>query len=285
MKKYVLAAMMLAAVCVSANAKKEKSEPQFGIKSGIITISSDMEMPDFSEFAGMREGMTVPEGMEDFMNFNPNDMVEMIYFDDYGRKTATVTKSGDRITRTVAIGDTTYTINEAKNTATAMPIFGGRGGRFGGMGMGFGGMGGASVGTLGQIDWRNLDKKTIRRNKIKELGEETVAGVTCKKYTMSPVNQMGMTTTTTLCVYEGIVLSTETLSEWNTTPVTQTAVKFEQNPNISESLFQLPEGCKVEQPNFGGFGGGMGGFGGGDFGGFGGGMGGFGGGMGGGMMF
>lgn len=56
MKKYFLAAAMIAAVCVSANAKKEVQETVFGIKSGIITISSDMEMPDFSQFAGMGGG-------------------------------------------------------------------------------------------------------------------------------------------------------------------------------------------------------------------------------------
>ncbi|MCQ2057728.1 MAG: hypothetical protein MJY75_05910 [Bacteroidaceae bacterium] len=297
MKKFVVAAVLSAAVCVSVSAKKEAAETVFGIKSGIITISTDMEMPDFSQFAGMGGGAGAPAGAPaggamggfDFANFDMSDMVEIIYFDDYGRKTARVTKSGERITRTVAIGDTTYTINETANTATAMPIFGGaRGGR-GGMGMmgGFGGMGGASIGTIGQIDWRNLDKKTIRRNKIQELGEETVAGVTCKKYSMSVVNQMmGSTTNTTLCVYEGVVLSTETLSDWSTTPTTSTAVQFEINPNIPESTFQLPEGCEVSQPNFGGmggFGGGFGGdFGGGMGGGFGGGMGG---GFGGGMMF
>lgn len=277
MKKSIIAAVLLAAVCMSASAKKEKKEILFGVKSGIITISTDMEMPDFGDFGGMMGG-AMPEGMGDWGNFNMNDMTETIYFDDYGRKTVSVTKNGDRVTRTVEIGDSTYTINETANTATAMPIFGGRGGR--GFGMGWGG--GASVGTLGQIDWMNLDKKTIRRNKIKEAGEETVAGVSCKKYTMSPSNTMGMTTTTTLCVYKGIVLSTETLSEWNTTPTVQTAVKFEENAQIPESMFQLPEGCKIEQRNWGGMGdwGGMGGFGGGDWGGFGGGgMGGFGGGM------
>ena len=30
--------------------------------------------------------------------------------------------------------------------------------------------------------WENLDAKTIKKNKIKELGEEEVAGVMCKKY-------------------------------------------------------------------------------------------------------
>lgn len=266
MKKYLFAAVMLAAVCVSANAKKEVKEVLFGVKSGIITVSSDMgEMPDFSAMGG---DFAAFGGNGEIPTFDMSEMSEKIYFDDYGRKTATVSTYGERVTRTVAIGDSTYTINDTENTATVMPVFGGRGGRGGGFGMGM--MGGAQIGQIGQIDWLNLDKKTIKRNKIKELGEETVAGVTCKKYSMSPSNQMGFTQNITICVYEGIPLSTVTESDWATT--SQTAVAFEANANVPESMFTLPEGCKVSEPNFGG----MGGFGG-DFGGFGGDFGGFGG--------
>ena len=284
MKKYLMAALLVA-VCVSTSAKKkEVQEVLFGIKSGVIVVSSDMgDMPDFSAMGG---GMAAFGGGDStFINmmnsFNSSDRREQIYFEDYGRKTARVSVLGENITRTISVGDSTYTINEKENTATVMPIFGGsRNGRggMGGFGGGFG-MGGAQIGQLGEIDWRNLDKKTIRRNKIKELGEEQVAGVTCKKYSMSPSNQMGFSQDITVCVYEGIPLSTKTESDWSTT--SQTAVKFLPNDDVPAEMFELPKGCKVSQMNMGGgFGGGdfmmMGG---GDFGGFGGG--GFGGGMGG----
>lgn len=274
-------AAVILAVCVSASAKKkEAKEVLFGVKSGVITVSSDMgEMPDFSAM-GMGGGGLAAFGDSAFLermnSFNSGDMKEQIYFDDYGKKTARISVYGENITRTISVGDSTYTINEKENTATVMPIFGGgRSGRGGGFG-GFG-MGGAQIGQLGEIDWMNLDKKTIRRNKIKELGEEQVAGVTCKKYSMSPSNQMGFTQNITVCVYEGIPLSTVTESDWNTT--SQTAMNFIAE-DVDPSFFTLPKGCKVSQPNMGGFGGMMdfGGFGG-DFGGFGGG--GFGGGFGG----
>ena len=224
--------------------------------------------------------------LERMNSFNSGDMREQIYFDDYGKKTARISVYGENITRTISVGDSTYTINEKENTATVMPIFGGarngRGGGMGGFGGGFG-MGGAQIGQLGEIDWLNLDKKTIRRNKIKELGEEQVAGVTCKKYSMSPSNQMGFTQNITVCVYEGIPLSTVTESDWNTT--SQTAMNFIAE-DVDPAFFELPKGCKVSEMSMGGFGGGdfmmmggdFGGFGGG---GFGGGMGGFGGGFGG----
>ena len=285
MKKYLMAALILA-VGVSASAKKkEVKEVLFGVKSGIITVTSDMgEMPDFSAM-GMGGGGLAAFGDSTFLermnSFNSGDMREQIYFDDYGKKTARISVYGENITRTISIGDSTYTINEKENTATVMPIFGGsRNGRSGGMG-GFGGgfgMGGAQIGQLGEIDWMNLDKKTIRRNKIKELGEEQVAGVTCKKYSMSPTNQMGFTQYITVCVYEGIPLSTVTESDWSTT--SQTAMNFIVE-DVDPAFFTLPKGCKVSEMSMGGFGGGDFMMMGGDFGGFGGG--GFGGGMGGGM--
>jgi len=285
----MMAAIMVLAASVTVSAKKkEEVEILFGVKSGIVTISQDMgdfEMPDFGAMGG---GMGRPEGMGGpgggMQSFNMSDMSEKIYFDDYGRKTARVTTYGERVTRTITIADSTYTINDTENTATVNPTFGSRRGNRGGMGGGFGmGMmgGGASVGVIGTIDWLNLDKKVIKKNKIKELGESTVAGVKCKMYSYRITNaQMGMTSNVTISVYNGVPLETVTESDWST--MTTTAVAF-QEVDVPASMFELPEGCVVSQPQMRDFGG-MGGFGGdfgGDFGGFGGGMGGFGGGMGG----
>lgn len=279
MKKYQLAFLLFAAVCSVSSAKK-KAAPEilFGVKSGVITVSSDMgEMPDFGGMAGMA-GMPGMGGGAAALDMS--SMVQKVYFDDYGRKTASETIFGDSVTRTISIGDSTYTINEKMNTATIMPIFGGRGGRGGSFMGGMGGMGGASIGTIGQIDWLNLDEKAIKKNKIKDLGEEELAGVKCKKYTMKNTSSMGMTTTTTICIYKGITLKSESVSDWGTT--TQSASAFEENAQIPATKFTLPVGCTVSEMSMGGFGGGMmmggdfggGGFGGGDFGG-----GGFGGGF------
>ncbi len=280
-KSFMMAAVMLLAASVSVSAKKkEEKEILFGVKSGVVTISQDMgEMPDFGAMGGGR-GF----GGGDMPAFNMSDMSEKIYFDDYGRKTARVTVYGERVTRTITIADSTYTINDTEKTATVNPVFGGRrGGGRGGMMGGFGMMGGASVGVIGTIDWLNLDKKVIKKNKIKELGEEIVAGKSCKKYSYRIMNaQMGTTTNVTIWVYNGVPLKTETMNDWSNSPMTTTAVEF-QEASVAKEFFELPEGCVVSQPqmrDFGGFGGGdFGGFGGGDFGGFGGG--GFGGGMGG----
>ncbi|MCQ2068935.1 MAG: hypothetical protein MJY68_07580 [Bacteroidaceae bacterium] len=310
MRKLMVAAMMLAAVSLSVNAAKkdktEPAEPVLGIKSGVITMANNMGqfqgmgggagfgggagMGGFGGGAGMGGGQR-PQGQggqggQRQMNFDPSQMVTKIYFDDYGKKTVTVTSRGEAgTTRSLAIGEDNYQINDAEKSATKMPSFGGRrGGQGGGggrgMGMMMGGMGGAS--TTPMFDWENLDAKTIKKNKIKELGEEEVAGVMCKMYSVTQSNQ-GYSTQMTVWVYKNLTMKSETFSDYGT--MTQSVEKLEET-DVDQSLFELPADYKVEemQMNFGG--GGMGGFGGGMGGGdFGGGMGGggFGGGMGGGF--
>ena len=317
MRKLMVAAMMLAAVNMSVNAaKKDKTEPAapvLGIKSGVITMANNAGqfggaggfgggagMGGFGGGQGMGQrpqgqGGQRPQGQggqrgqrgDRQMNFDPSTMVTKIYFDDYGKKYVTVTSRGEAgTTRSLMINDENYTINDEEKSATKMPSFGGRRGGQGGGGRGMGmGMGmGMGAQTTPMFDWENLDAKTIKKNKIKELGEEEVAGVMCKKYSVTQSNQ-GYSTEMTLWIYKNLTMKSETISDWGT--MGQTVEKLEET-DVDPSLFELPADYKVEemQMNFGG--GGMGGFGGGDFGGgggFGGGMGGggFGGGMGGGF--
>ena len=305
MRKLMVAAIMLAAVSLSVNAakkdKKEVSEPVLGIKSGVITMANNMGqfqgMGGGAGFGGGQRPQGAPQGGrggqggQRQMNFDPSTMVTKIYFDDYGKKTVTVTSRGEAgTTRSLAIGEDNYQINDAEKSATKMPSFGGRrGGQGGGgRGMGMGMMGGMGMGaqTTPMFDWENLDAKTIKKNKIKELGEEEVAGVMCKMYSVTQSNQ-GYQTQMTLWIYKNLTMKSETITDYGT--MGQTVEKLEET-EVDPSLFELPADYKVEemQMNFGGgagmggFGGGMGGgdFGGGGFGGggFGGGAGGFGGG-------
>ena len=313
MRKLMVAAMMLAAVSLSVNAakkdKKEVSEPVLGIKSGVITMANNMGqfgggaggfgggagMGGFGGGAGM--GMGGGQGMgqrpqgqggqrsERQMNFDPSEIVTKIYFDDYGKKTVTVTSRGEAgTTRSLVIGEDNYTINDEEKSATKMPSFGSRrGGQGGGggrgMGMGMGMMGGMGAQTTPMFDWENLDAKTIKKNKIKELGEEEVAGVMCKMYSVTQSNQ-GYSTQMTVWIYKNLTMKSETITDYGT--MGQTVEKLEETA-VDPALFELPADYKVEERQMN-FGGGMGGFGGGmgggDFGGggFGGGAGGFGGG-------
>ncbi|MCQ2110122.1 MAG: hypothetical protein MJY79_01345 [Bacteroidaceae bacterium] len=265
--KRVLTASLIAVTCLSGYAKKEKTAaPLYEIKSGVMTIStsSDMDFAAFTPPAGV-------EGMEGF-NFDPTKMSTKIYFDDYGRRKATVTQNGDRITRTITIDGYTYTIDEVANTATKMAPM-----NFGGMRMPMGGMGGASESA---VNWLTLDKKTIKRFKIKDYGEEEMSGFNCVKYSYKTNVMNAMTTETWVWVYKGIEIRTQTNTEWANTAQTVSELEV---VDVPESIFQIPEGCTVTERSFGGDfmmmgGGDFGGFGGGGFGGGGFGGGGFGGG-------
>lgn len=314
MKKFMLTAAILASVCVCASAaKKDKNEPKellFGIKSGVVTMSNE-NMSNFGGgqggfggmrggmgggmqgMGGMQGGMQRPGGQgqrpnagaqagqrgngEGRQRIDPSQIVTKIYFDDYGKKIATVTTRGEAgSTRVIVVDGETITINEAENTATKMPQAArSRSGNAGGIGGMMGGMmGGAGNQIKPAFDFSKLDDKTIKKNKIKELGEEEIAGVKCKKYSMHIVTN-GYANDQTVWIYKNITMKSETESDWGTMGQ---SVKTLEECKVPDSMFTIPEGCVVtERQMRGGMGGmqGMGGFGGGNMGGgFGGGMGG-----------
>ena len=309
---FTVMVLLLAATSVFA-AKKDKATqeeaPIYAIKSGIIITNTDMaamrerfENVDTAamreRFGGMGGGNFNPEEMRqrfanmpgadstmmagfDF-NFDENaENITMVYFDDYGAKQATVSKMGGRTTRTITDADgATITINEEQKTATKMPAFGGtRGGRggMGGFGGGFGGfgMGGAQS---APVNFNALDAKTIKKNKVQELGTEVIAGRECTIYSVR-TTMMQQYVTNKYWVYKGIVLQSETAGFMDDEPMVNTVTEL-QEVEVPADIFTVPAGIKVTERDFGGMGMMM--MGGGDFGG---GMGGgFGGGMGGGMM-
>ena len=142
----------------------------------------------------------------------------------------------------------------------------------GGFGGGFG-MGGT---TSAPVNFNALDAKTIKKNKVQELGTEVIAGRECTIYSVR-VLMMQQYQTNRYWVYKGIVMQSETAGFMDDEPMLNTVTEL-QECEVPADIFTVPEGIKVTERDFGGmgFGGGMM-MGGGDFGG---GMGGFGGGMG-----
>ena len=152
-------------------------------------------------------------------------MVQEIYFDDYGAKQATVMNMQGQKMRQISKDGSTLMINDADKTAMKMPA----------MGM----MGGEQ-----RINFSNLDEKTIKKNRIQEAGEETVAGKTCKVYKYK-VMMMGQPISATACVYKGIVLKSTTSTNFG--DMTQKATKIEENIAIEASMFTVPEGVKIQE--------------------------------------
>ncbi|MBR5301112.1 MAG: hypothetical protein IKU36_12865 [Bacteroidales bacterium] len=170
------------------------------------------------------------------MDMMGQTMVQEVYFDDYGAKQATVMDRQGQKTRQITQDGSNIMIDDAAKTATKMPA----------MGM----MGGGRS----EINWSNLDEKTIKKNKIEETGEETVAGKTCKVYKYK-VMMMGQAVSATACVYKGIVLKSSTSTDFG--EMGQKATKIEENITIDPSMFTIPEGVKVQEMDMSMFGGGF----------------------------
>ena len=168
------------------------------------------------------------------MDMMGQTMVQEIYFDDYCAKQATVMNMQGQKMRQIAQDGSNIMIDDAAKTATKMPA----------MGM----MGGEQ-----RINFSNLDEKTIKKYKVKELGTETIAGKECKKYSVT-VFMMGQPQKQTVWVYKGITLKSSSSSDFG--EMVQTATKLQENVEIPASTFTVPEGVKIQDMDMSMFGGG-----------------------------
>ncbi|MBQ8049433.1 MAG: hypothetical protein IJ271_07245 [Bacteroidales bacterium] len=161
-------------------------------------------------------------------------MVQDIYFDDYGAKQVTVSNFQGQKMRVLVIDGSNVMVNDADKSAVRMPAMG--------------------MGSENRINWLNLDEKTIKKNKIKEAGEEVVAGKTCKKYEYK-VMMMGQPISATAWVYKGITLKTSTKTDFG--DMGQTATKIEEDIKVDPALFTIPEGVKIQDMDMSMMGGGF----------------------------
>lgn len=161
-------------------------------------------------------------------------MVQDIYFDDYGAKQVTVSNFQGQKMRVLVIDGSNVMVNDADKTAVRMPAMG--------------------PGAENRINWLNLDEKTIKKNKIKEAGEEVVAGKTCKKYEYK-VMMMGQPISATAWVYKGITLKTSTKTDFG--DMGQTATKIEEDIKVDPAMFTIPEGVKIQDMDMSMMGGGF----------------------------
>ena len=158
------------------------------------------------------------------MDMMGQTIVQEMYFDDYGAKQATVMNMQGQKTRQITQDGSNIMINDADKTAMRMPAM-------------------MSMGGQSDINWLNLDEKTIKKNKIQEAGEEVIAGKTCKKYTYK-VMMMGQAVNATAWVYKGITLKSSSSTDFG--DMGQTATKVEENIQVDPSMFTIPEGVKVQ---------------------------------------
>lgn len=237
-------------------------EAIYTVKSGKITMEAGMGGMRFGGMGG--PGMGRPGGPGGMGQRGPGGAGRgerggeprqipnpVTYFDDYGAKQVTVTEFNGNTTRTLVIDGKNVMINDAEKTAREMPQMGMSSGRT-------------------KINFSNLTPKVIKKNKIKELGEEEVAGKLCKKYSYRTAGMNGPVTQF-VWIYKGITL--KSAMDMGFGEMGQTAISLEEDIEVDPALFTIPEGVKIEKmqmPQMGGFGGPGGpggGFGGGGFGG------------------
>mgnify|MGYP003408421112 FL=1 len=165
------------------------------------------------------------------MDMMGQTVVQEICFDDYGAKKATISNFGGNKMRMLVIDGSNVMVNDAEKTATRMPM----------MGQGE------------TVNFLNLDEKTVKKYKVKELGTETVAGKECKKYSIT-VFMMGQPQKQTVWVYKGITLKSSASSDFG--EMIQVATKVQENVEMPASTFTLPEGVEVQEMDMSMFGGG-----------------------------
>jgi catabolite regulation protein CreA len=170
------------------------------------------------------------------MDMMGQKIVQQNYFDDYGVKQATVMEMMGQKMRSIEVDGKNVMIDDAAKTAISMP-----------------GMG-PQMGGNNKINFLNLDEKTIKKNKIKEEGQEEVAGKMCTKYSYRML-MMGQGVTVHAWVYKGITLKTAIKTDFG--EMVTKATKVEEDIQVDPALFVLPEGVEVQEMDMSTMGGGF----------------------------
>ena len=159
------------------------------------------------------------------MDMMGRKVVQDLYFDDYGAKQAIKMEFQGKKMRSIEVKGETIIIDDEQKTAMKMP----------GMGMGM---------PTEKINFLDKSEKNIRKNKIKELGTETIAGKECTKYSVA-VFMMGQVIKQTVWVYKGVTLKTAINTDFG--EMEQVATNFVEDVEIPAETFEMLEGVKVQQ--------------------------------------
>ena len=133
------------------------------------------------------------------------------YFDDYGNLQASVTSAFGMELTTISRDGKTYMVNAAAKQVQEMPV-------------------------QESVNYLDLTDEVVAKYKIKEVGNETVAGKECVKYTME-VSKMGQTAHLTVSVWQGIPM--KTVTSVSGTDVAATITEIIEEP-VDAALFTVP---------------------------------------------
>lgn len=95
------------------------------------------------------------------------------------------------------------------------------------------------------VNYLNLSPEIIEKFKVKENGEEEVAGKPCKKYSLE-ITQMGQTAQVSTWVWKGLVLRSE-MGANGMVVMKETVTEIEENPVVPTDKFVVPDGITIPQ--------------------------------------
>lgn len=156
-------------------------------------------------------------------------IVQEIYFDEYGAKQAMMMEMRGKKMRAVEADGEYIVIDDEALTAFRMPAMG---------------MGGNE-----KINFLDKSEKNIKKNKIKELGTEIIAGKECTKYSVA-VFMMGQVVKQFVWVYKGITLKTAISTDFG--EMGMAATSLVEDVEIPAETFEVPEGIEVQTMSHGG---------------------------------
>ncbi|MBO6027696.1 MAG: DUF4412 domain-containing protein [Bacteroidales bacterium] len=161
-----------------------------------------------TKFYGIKSGTIKTE-----MDMMGQTITNTTYFDDYGAKTSTsMNMMGMEMTQISKDGKM-YLVNKGERSVQEMPM------------------------QQQQVNYLNLTDEVIAKNKIKEVGKETVAGKECTTYTLE-MNQMGQTAKATVSVWNGIAM--KSTIDMGGFAMTQKVVEVTEGP-VDAAVFEIPK--------------------------------------------
>ena len=165
-------------------------------------------------------------------------VVQEIYFDDFGAKQAMKMEMRGKKIRAIEIDGENIMIDDEAMTAFRMPVM--------------------DMGGNEKINFLDKSEKNIKKNKIKELGTEVIAGKECTKYSVA-IFMMGQVVKQHVWVYKGITLKTAISTDYGEMGMTATSIV--EDVEIPAETFEIPEGVEIQTMSRGGHmgGGNMGG--------------------------
>ena len=173
----------------------------------VLLVAATAMAQEGTKLYGIKSGEIKTE-----MDMMGQTITNTTYFDDYGAKQATsMNMMGMEMTQINKDGKM-FLVNKGEKSVQEMPA-------------------------QQSINYLNLTEEAIAKNKIKEIGKETVAGKECTIYT-AEISQMGQTAKATVSVWNGIAM--KSTIDMGGFAISQKVVEVKECP-VDASLFEVPK--------------------------------------------